>query len=54
MDEILKLSPRERTFCEAYAECYNAKEAYLIAFDTTNVKAFLGQRIYNPTPKGSI
>ena len=36
MDEILKLSPRERTFCEAYAECYNAKEAYLIAFDTTN------------------
>ena len=36
MEEILKLSPRERTFCEAYAECYNAKEAYLIAFDTTN------------------
>lgn len=31
------LSPKERAFCEAYVESYNAVDAYLAAYDTNNI-----------------
>lgn len=32
-----ELSPKERAFCEAYVESYNAVDAYLKAYDTANI-----------------
>lgn len=32
-----ELSPKERAFCEAYVESYNAVDAYLKAYDTNNI-----------------
>lgn len=31
------ITPKEKAFCEAYVETYNAVEAYLAAYDTNNI-----------------
>lgn len=31
------ITPKEKAFCEAYVETYNAVDAYLAAYDTNNI-----------------
>ena len=32
-----ELTAKERAFCEAYVECYNIKQAYMKAYNSTNL-----------------
>lgn len=33
-----ELTAKEKAFCEAYVECYNIKEAYVKAYNNTNLE----------------
>ncbi len=33
-----ELTAKEKAFCEAYVECYNIKEAYIKAYNNTNLE----------------
>ena len=32
-----ELTQKEKAFCEAYVECYNIKQAYMKAYNSTNL-----------------